>query len=185
MFGPPARGLRSTEGKYVMKVLISAASKHGSTEGIARAIAEVLAAAGFHVDVREPDEVTTTAPYDGVVIGSAVYAGRWLDPARKLIDREAATLAYKPVWLFSSGPVGDPAKPEEEPVEITRLRVTAHAVDHHVFAGKLDRSHLGFAEKAMVAVVHAAEGDFRPWDDVTAWASSIAQTLETTLAEKV
>lgn len=166
-----------------MKVLVSAASRHGATAEIARVIGEALSAAGIEVDVCRPDEVTTVAPYDGVVIGSAVYAGRWLEPAKKLIERESAALAYKPVWLFSSGPVGDPAKPEEEPADVARLRERAHPVDHRVFPGKLDRHQLGFAEKAIVAVVHAADGDFRTWEPVTAWAATIAQTLQTTLAE--
>jgi menaquinone-dependent protoporphyrinogen oxidase len=168
-----------------MRVLISAASKHGSTEEIAQKIAEVLRSAGFQTDVVAPDEVTTTTPYDGVVIGSAVYAGRWLEPAKKLIERESATLAYKPVWLFSSGPIGETGLPKDETAEVVRLRVSAHAIDHHVFSGKLDKEQLGFAERAILAVVRAPAGDFRAWDDVTAWAAGIAQTLETTLAEKV
>jgi menaquinone-dependent protoporphyrinogen oxidase len=168
-----------------MKVLVSAASRHGSTDEIAKAIADLLTAAGFHAELCAPEDVTSTAPYDGVVIGSAVYAGRWLEPARKLIERETATLAYKPVWLFSSGPIGDSGKPREEPAEIARLRESAHAIDHHVFSGKLDKSHLGFAERAMLAVVHTGDGDFRSWEDIRAWSLGIAQTLETTLAEKV
>ena len=168
-----------------MKVLISAASRHGSTDQIAQAIADILVSAGFETDVRPPDEVTTTAPYDGVVIGSAVYIGHWLEPAKKLIERESATLAYKPVWLFSSGPTGEQTTPIEETAELVRLRGTAHAIDHRVFAGRLDRGQLGIAERAMVAMVHAPVGDFRVWEDIRAWSQSIAQTLETTLAEKV
>jgi menaquinone-dependent protoporphyrinogen oxidase len=168
-----------------MKVLISAASRHGSTDQIAEAIGQVLTAAGFEADIRPPDEVTTTAPYDGIVIGSAVYMGHWLEPAKKLIDRQSATLAYKPVWLFSSGPTGEPTAPPVENAEIVRLRETAHAIDHQIFAGRLERGHLGLAERAIVAMVHAPVGDFRVWEDVRAWSQSIAQTLETTLAEKV
>lgn len=167
-----------------MKVLVSAASRHGSTAGIAVAIGSALSAAGLDVDVRRPEDVTTVAPYDGVVLGSGVYAGRWLEPVRKLIAREADDLAFKAVWLFSSGPLGDPLKPDEEPAEVAALRETVHPIETVVFPGKLDRHELGFAEKAIVAVVHAPDGDFRTWEPVTAWASRIARTLETTLAEE-
>lgn len=161
-----------------MKVLVSAASRHGATVEIARTIGEVLSSAGIDAEVRPPDEVASVAFYDGVILGSGVYAGHWLEPAKKLIEREASRLTSRPVWLFSSGPLGEPAKPDEEPVDVAALRETTHAIDHRVFAGKLERRQLGLAEKAIVAVVHAAEGDFRSWDAVTEWAASIARTLQ-------
>jgi menaquinone-dependent protoporphyrinogen oxidase len=167
-----------------MKVLVSAASKHGSTAEIAQAIGHALSAAGLEVDVRRPEDVATLAPYDGIVLGSGVYAGRWLGSMKKLIEREAAVLAFKPVWLFSSGPIGDPPEPDEEPADVTTLRETVHPIDHAIFPGKLDRHELGFAEKAIVSVVHAAEGDFRTWQPIATWATTIARTLETTLAEQ-
>lgn len=167
-----------------MKVLVTAASRHGATAEIARRIGEVLSLAGIQVDVRPPDEVASVAPYDGVVLGSGVYAGRWLEPAKKLVERDAVVLSSRPVWLFSSGPLGDPAKPEGEPVDVVALRERTHAIDHRVFAGKLDRRQLGLAEKAIVAVVHAPEGDYRPWDAVTEWASSIARALQAELAQE-
>jgi menaquinone-dependent protoporphyrinogen oxidase len=118
-----------------------------------------------------------------VILGSAVYLGRWLEDARKLAQRIAAD-PPRPVWLFSVGPIGDPPKPAEEPAEVAALRETVHPIETVVFPGKLDRNELGFAEKAIVAVVHAPDGDFRTWEPVTAWASRIARTLETTLAEE-
>jgi menaquinone-dependent protoporphyrinogen oxidase len=112
------------------------------------------------------------------VIGSGVYAGRWLDAARRLIAREGDALATKPVWLFSSGPLGDPAKPIEEPVEVASIRERTRARDHRVFPGRLLRRDLGIAERAITAVVRAPDGDFRPWDDVMDWATDIAATLK-------
>lgn len=160
-----------------MKVLVSASSRHGATSEIARAIGEALATEGFEADVRRPEEVASVAPYDAVVLGSGVYAGRWLGPAKQLIEREAATLASKPVWLFSSGPLGDPAKPDHDPEDVELLLKQTHAVGHRVFAGKIDKRQLGIAEKAIFAVVRAPEGDFRPWPAITEWASDIAHTL--------
>jgi menaquinone-dependent protoporphyrinogen oxidase len=163
-----------------MKVLVSAASRHGATAEIAKAIADALARAGLEADVRQPDEVASLTPYDGVVLGSGVYAGRWLAPMKKLIEREATALATKPVWLFSSGPLGDPAKPDHDPEDVELLLKQTHAVGHRVFAGKIDKRQLGIAEKAIFAVVRAPEGDFRPWPAITEWASDIANTMRTT-----
>ena len=163
-----------------MRVLVAAASRHGSTAEIAKKVGEVLAAAGIETDVVPPGEVASVAPYDAVVLGSGVYAGRWLASAKEFVDREADALSSRPVWLFSSGPVGDPAKPAAEPVDVDAVRKRTNALDHRVFAGKLDRQILGFGERAIVLAVHAAEGDFRSWESVSEWASGIAGTLQTT-----
>jgi menaquinone-dependent protoporphyrinogen oxidase len=166
-----------------VKVLVTAASRHGATAEIAKQIAEILSLSTIEVDVRPPDQVETVAPYDAVVLGSGVYAGRWLEPARQLVEREREALAARPVWLFSSGPVGDPAKPAAEPVEVAAIARKTQAIDHRVFAGKLDRQQLGFGERAIVLAVHAAEGDFRPWEAVTDWALEIGRSLEAQFAE--
>lgn len=160
-----------------MQVLVSVASRHGATLEIGAAIAAVLVEAGIEVDRTPPERVLDVAPYDAVLIGSGVYAGRWLAPARALVEREAAALSTKPVWLFSSGPIGDPPKPDA-PADAATLAQQVHAVEHRVFEGKLDRRRLGFAEKAIVAMVRAADGDYRPWDAVIDWARDIAAMLE-------
>jgi menaquinone-dependent protoporphyrinogen oxidase len=167
-----------------MRVLVSVASRHGSTAEIADRIGEVLRAGGIDTDVRPPDQVASVAHYHAVILGSGVYAGRWLGPAKQLAERESADLKSRPVWLFSSGPVGDPAKPAADPVDVDLVRKWTDAVEHRVFPGKLDRQELGFGERAIVLAVHAAEGDFRPWDDVAAWAEGIVRTLQASRVEE-
>jgi menaquinone-dependent protoporphyrinogen oxidase len=166
-----------------MKVLVSAASRHGATSEIANAIADALVAEGIEADVRRPEEVASLAAYDGIVLGSGVYAGRWLGAAKQLIDREATALAAKPVWLFSSGPLGDPLKPEQDPEDVELLLKRTHAVSHRIFAGKIDKRQLGIAEKTIFAVVRAPEGDFRPWPEITQWASDIAYAMRAMAAQ--
>lgn len=160
-----------------MRVLVTAASRHGATAEIAAAIGDTLAAAGLEVVVRPPEEVPTVDPFDAVVLGSAVYVGHWLDAARDLVERDAAALAGRPVWLFSSGPVGDPPRPEGEPLDVAPILDRTGAVEHRVFAGRVDRDRLGFGEKTILTVVHAPEGDFRRWDEIGDWAGGIARSL--------
>jgi menaquinone-dependent protoporphyrinogen oxidase len=160
-----------------MRVLVSVASRHSSTREIGTAIARVLEVAGIQVDVVDPELVTSVEPYDGVVLGSAVYAGRWLAPARELVDREIDRLRDRHVWLLSSGPIGNPPKPQQVSPDAIAIDDRIGAVDHRVFEGRLDRSRLGLGESLIVSAVRAQPGDYRPWDDVLEWARWIAATL--------
>jgi menaquinone-dependent protoporphyrinogen oxidase len=160
-----------------MKVLVTAGSRHGATAEIATAIARAIEQAGYEVDQRPPEGVWSIEPYDAVVIGSAVYAGRWLDAPKRLIEREAVALRSKPVWLFSSGPVGDPALPGGDPPDVAKLTELIHPIGHRVFAGRLDRGDLGVIEKAIVRVVKAPDGDFRSFPEIETWCGAIVRTL--------
>ena len=154
-----------------MKVLICAASKYGATSEIVQAVADVLAGRGCEVTVLPPQEVGTVEEFDAVVLGSAVYMGQWMKPARELAERSAAALAARPVWLFSSGPVGEPPKPADNPVDVTEILQFTKARDHQIFTGKLVKKHLSFPDRAMASAIRAAEGDFRNWAEIREWAA--------------
>jgi menaquinone-dependent protoporphyrinogen oxidase len=161
-----------------MRVLVTAATKYGATAEIAQAIADTLGDRGLEPTVLPPDQVEGVDGYEAVVLGSAVYAGHWLKPARELAERCAGALAGRPVWVFSSGPVGDPPKPEEDPVDVAELMEATGAREHRVFAGKLVRRQLSFPERAIVSALRVPEGDFRDWDEITRWAAGIASALQ-------
>ena len=91
-------------------------------------------------------------------------------------------LGTRPVWLFSSGPVGNPVSKlalamAKDPVELAGLRIATHARDHRRFAGKLDRKFLSHAQRASLLIFHGLEGDFRDWAEIRQWASGIAEEL--------
>ena len=161
-----------------MKVLVCAASKYGATSEIAQAVADVLAERGCTVTVLPPGKVSAVEEFDAVVLGSAVYMGQWLKPARALAERAAGALAARPVWLFSSGPIGEPAKPADDPVDVTKILAATAPRDHQVFAGKLVKKNLSFPERAVVSAIRAQEGDFRDWAQIRAWATGIADALD-------
>lgn len=161
----------------VTRVLVSAGSKHGSTAEIGKQIGDVLAERGMGVTVLAPEHVLDVTRYDAVILGSAVYAGHWVPQAKevaKLLATEDPRLA---TWLFSSGPVGDPPKPEEDPVDVADILQATQAREHRVFSGKIDKSKLSFPERAILTAVRAPEGDFRDWGEIDAWAKSIADSL--------
>ena len=165
-----------------MKVLVTAASMHGATAEIAQAIARTLSEQGIAVTVLPPGDVASVEEYDAVVIGSAVYVGHWLDAAKDLVNRCRDELVTRSVWLFSSGPVGDPAGKlaramDTDPADVVSIRVATGALDHQMFAGKLDRKVLTRPQRVSLLVFRGLEGDFRDWAAVRQWADGIAQQL--------
>ena len=158
-----------------MTVLVTTASRHGATAEIGAEIAAVLSERGI-ASVAAPVATASPSDYDAVILGSAVYMGRWLPPARDFVERHRDTLAQRPVWLFSSGPVG--VSPPAGMEHIADAEEVRGARAHRVFDGRIDRRELGLLEKAALRAVHAPDGDYRDWEAVRAYANEIADELE-------
>jgi menaquinone-dependent protoporphyrinogen oxidase len=165
-----------------MNVLVAYASKHGSTEGIASAIADRMTEIGVTATARSVDDVRGLEGVDAVILGSAIYAGSWRNEAVEFVHRHAEALAERPVWLFSSGPLGEQVQDEEEqPRQLPEIEGIVASVEHRIFFGTLDRTKLGFAERMIMKTVRAADGDFRDWDGIRDWADAIAANLRARL----
>ena len=161
-----------------MKVIVASASKHGSTEGIAQAIAERLHQLGHDAQAMRVSDVVDLTGTQAVVLGSAVYAGSWMKEATEFAQANAEALSEMPVWLFSSGPLGTEVHDDEEqPRQLPELNETLRPNAHRTFFGALDQSKLGFGERMMVKAVKAPEGDFRDWTAISGWADEIAREL--------
>jgi menaquinone-dependent protoporphyrinogen oxidase len=159
------------------RVLVAYASKHGATAEIADAIAERLREAGHEPDCLPAEQVEELGRYDAVVLGSGVYMKRWLKPARQLLHR--GEIGQRPLWLFSSGPCGtdpDPAWAEPRSVRTAARRLGAR--DHTVFGGRLPLEPTNFMERGMLNATPQEQRDLRDWDEIRAWADSIADGLD-------
>ena len=173
-----------------MKVLVAYASKHGATQGIAERIAKMLVAGGHDADVRALPSRAKVEGYDACVIGSAVYAGHWRKEATAFMRSQKEALANRPLWLFSSGPLGtamtdakgNDVRSAAVPKEAPELERATHPREHHVFFGALDPRRLTVAERALrklpAARAMMPEGDFRDWAEVDSWAEEIASRVE-------
>ncbi len=174
-----------------MRDLVVHASRYGSTQGIAQRIAATLRQHGLEVTVQSVEHGADPADYDAAVIGSAVYFGHWMKYAAEFVRRNRDALADRPVWLFSSGPLGTDAKDAQgrdllvvsEPQEIAEFRQAIKPRDHRVFFGVLDQSKLGFTRGLVMKFAKHAnapfpDGDFRDWSDIGAWGNSIAQAVK-------
>ena len=170
------------------RILVAYASKYGATAEIARKIGDVLTTAGLKVNVLDVEKVTDVTPFDAVVLGSAVYGGNWRSEAVKFLEDYKTPLEHIPIWLFSSGPMG-----EGDPVALAQgwhfpsaqqpIADRIHARDIALFHGVLDLSKLNFVEKTIVKDFNAPAGDFRDWEAITNWAISIAVSLRPEVGE--
>ncbi len=166
-----------------MKVLVMVASKHGSTREIAVALAEELRHAGIATDLRAVREEADLTGYDAIILGSAVYAGNWLAEVRQFVERQRATLAGRPLWVFSSGPLGaDDPQPHDDPQRLAAPLGDLPIREHRVFVGSLDKDRLGRGERLIVRAGGAPGGDFRDWSAIRSWAQSIATALQPAVA---
>jgi menaquinone-dependent protoporphyrinogen oxidase len=182
-----------------MRVLVAYESRHGATEGIADRIAETLRRAGLEVEAVRARSANNVAGYDAFVIGSAAYMFHWLGEASRFVRRNRTALGARPVWLFSSGPLGtEPTDAQGRdqkvaaiPKEVPELVAAVGARDYHVFFGAhaRDRRPIGLAERFMSFMPAAKEGlpegDFRDWGEIEAWAAGIARELASPVAEPV
>jgi menaquinone-dependent protoporphyrinogen oxidase len=163
--------------------LIVYGSRLGSTAAIAEHIAASLRENGIAARAEPADSAPDPAAYDAVLIGSAVYAGHWLDEPLDYVRRYDKALTKRPVWLFSSGPVGDLAIGHEpvEPREVGDIKRRVGTREHRTFFGALDRtridgSDLGRLER-IIARRFVPEGDYRDWARIDAWADGIVDEL--------
>lgn len=164
----------------MMTTLVSYATKMGGTEGIARTVADELRRAGLEVEVKSADSVGPLDQYGAVVLGSAVYAGRWRRPARKLLKRLADNRAVHPVpvWLFHSGPTGpgSAGKAVPAPGKVAAMAEALGASAPQTFGGRIEpETAKGFLATSMAKGDLA--GDYRNFDDITRWAAGIADQL--------
>jgi len=162
-----------------MKVLVTVASRHGSTFEIAKEIGSELATRGMDVSVVPVQDVQALDEYDAVILGSAIHMGQWMKPAKKFAVREAAILNARPVWLFSSGPVTDGSKPDDpaDRRQGDQIAESLGAREHRVFRGKLDKRGLSVAERSLVRIAKAPSEDQRDWEAIRIWAADIGAAL--------
>jgi menaquinone-dependent protoporphyrinogen oxidase len=167
----------------VTSVLVAYATKHGATAGIAEKIGEVLRDAGLACDVKLAGTVADLAPYQAVVLGSAVYMGAWRKEAVKLLKTQEAQLAQRSVWLFSSGPMGEGDVQElmkgwRFPTKLQPIADRIQPRDIVVFHGVVDPKEMNFFERWIIKNVKSPVGDFRDWEAIAAWAGTIAAALQ-------
>jgi menaquinone-dependent protoporphyrinogen oxidase len=154
-------------------ILVAYATKHESTQEVAEALAARMRARGAEVDVRTAAEVGTLKPYAAIVLGGALYAGRWHRDARKFLARHRDELRLLSVAVFAMGPLAlDPADIEASRRQLDRALAKEpelEPVSVAVFGGVIDPAKMRFP------FTHMDAADARDWEAIDAWADRLAE----------
>ncbi len=167
-------------------ILVTYASRTGSTAEIAQAIGKTLATSGAQVDVRPMQEVQDLAPYSAVVVGSAIRKSQWLPEAVQFVEAHRAELAQKRFAEFTVCITLAMANTEQYRSVVAKWVEPVHArvkpLSEGFFPGMLDFSKLPFNLDTLLLRVSVLlhifpSDDRRDWYAVRAWAESIQPLL--------
>jgi menaquinone-dependent protoporphyrinogen oxidase len=158
-------------------VLVAYGSTNGSTARIAEAIGEVLRKEGLTAEVRPAQSVESVTPYDAVVAGGGLYAGRWQKDARRFLRRHRRDLAERPLWLFSSGPLDASASERDIPPVpgVAKAMDRLEAREHVTFGGCLEEGAKGWVARMILR--NGKGGDFRDFTKIEEWAGRVGRDL--------
>ncbi len=149
-------------------VLVAYATRRGSTREVAADVARVIRERGFGVEICPAREVKSLDRYAAVVLGGALYMGRWHKDARKLLKLRRHELESLPVAVFAMGPS------DTEPEAIAKSGAQlAKALDAVTEVRPFSTTIFGGVIKKKRTTV-----DARDWEAIQAWAEEVVQGLK-------
>lgn len=168
-------------------ILVTYATRAGSTAGVAEAIGETLSDCGAPVVVHPMLEVSDLLPYRAVVAGSAIHDKRWLPEAMQWVETQRAALAQKPfaAFLVCMTLAMKHARWAQQVNVLDWLapvRALAPTVSEAGFAGALDISKIPYFAARLRFRISVwtgvwKEGDHRDRAQIRAWARTLPAKL--------
>jgi menaquinone-dependent protoporphyrinogen oxidase len=167
------------------RILVSYATRYGSTREVAEAAGTALREQGLDADVQPAKDVTGLGGYGGVVLATAFYLGSMLKEATQFLQRNRTALQGVPVALLACGPVS-----AEDDLAAARGQVD-HAlttldwlkpVAAEMFVGKYDPAHLRLLDKLITlppaSPLHGLDAhDDRDWESIRAWTAALPTAM--------
>jgi menaquinone-dependent protoporphyrinogen oxidase len=164
-------------------ILVAYASRYQSTKEIAEFIGRQLASQEeFKVSVVAAEEVESLAPYQAVLVGSAIYGEDWLHSASDLVIKHERELAHKDLWLFSTGYVEEGVEPTwDVPASLKNVVERLKPKDNVTFAGRFDSDRMELDDWCMQRDLRDKHLDLRNWDRIEKWCAMVSDKLKASL----
>jgi len=165
-----------------VSVLVAYATRYGSTQEVAEAVAATLREQGLEVDFSPMREVRTLEQYRAVVLGAPLYMFRWHKDALHFLARHHEAITQRPVAIFALGPFHAEEKEYREvrgqlDKELAKFPwLTPRAIA--IFGGKFDPQKLTFPYNLVPGLKHMPVSDVRDWAAIRAWASDLAAQFQ-------
>lgn len=167
-------------------VLVAYATRYGSTQEVAEAVAATLRERGLAVDIQPMRDVRTLDQYRAVVLGAPLYMFHWHKDALHFLERYRAALTQRPVAIFALGPFQAEEKDFQEvrgqlDKELAKFPwLTPAAIA--IFGGKFDPTKLTFPHNLLPALKNMPASDVRDWTAIRAWANDMAAQFQPAMA---
>ena len=179
------------------KILVAYASKYGSTQEVAEAIAETIRESGFEVDLQPMRKVRTLAGYGTVVLGAPLYIGLWHKDMQRFLSLQQEALTQRlpegiRVAIYTLGPLSIDKKEWQD----VRAQLDKELEKYpwlkpvmlELFGGKFDPAKLRFPDSLITGLpaspLHEMPAsDVRDWTAIRAWAGSLAAKLQPGLSQ--
>ena len=164
------------------KILVTYASRAGSTAEVAQAIGKILMEGGAQVDVLPMQDVKDLSMYQAVVAGSAIRGSKWLPEAMQFIQSNQTQLNQKPFAMFTVCITMAMKNAQNYRTAVAGwvapVRALVKPLSEEFFAGMLDFSKLPVNMDTLMLRLSVAlgifpRGDHRDWNAVRSWAGRL------------
>ena len=173
-------------------ILVAYATRYGSTQEVAEAVAETLHERGLAVEIQPMRKVRTLDGYGAVVLGAPIYIGAWHKDALNFLSRHREALTERRVAIFALGPTHqDATEMQDSRAQLDKVLAKfpwLAPIALEVFVGKYDPAKLRFPDSLIASLPasplhNAPASDLRDWTTIRAWANNLATKIQPALPQ--
>jgi menaquinone-dependent protoporphyrinogen oxidase len=154
-------------------ILVAYTTRHGSTQEVAEVIAATLRGQGFPAEAQPATSISSLAPYDAVILGTALYMGFLHHDAKEFLRNHHEALQHRPAAFFALAPVYAEDRDWVAATEQARRELARFPwfvpVSHQIFAGTYHPGTASSPFQFVPSIHDTTSADHHDWDAIHAW----------------